>query len=398
MEHYHEPDLAQRRLFRRGGGETVHRDRFPRTSFVLISYFEMPAKPPRTYFAAQLADEQPLSQRTASRLCRLAADIAAAKPWTYMDEDQMIAVLRKKGAQPDFISVLGALGQHRAIHVYPGLAGYAWFRDVAEASDKWRLRLMLTECEALQAAYPAPDEITDLDMELIRGCRFRHSGGAFHFRSVRRGFFPWYICEEEGQRLALCLEAFLQMLISGILKEPEKWWPEEPGTMPIFARQGGQWVYSRIVIRTEKVLQPRLWVSEERLAGLPFRGRGGVLCLGDHFMRGAAGLKNERPIVLHLLAVVDARSGFAFEPRLREPGEILASAAAEVLVQAIEARGAIPNRVLVSEPYYAEELKALARAAGFEIELRRRLPALEDLFRSLEKFERRWAAQGPEPA
>lgn len=377
--------------------EVFRRGRLPKSSFRLVRYIEMPVKPPRTYFAAQLADEKPLSQRTASRLCKLAADIAAARPWTYMDEDQMIAVLRKKGAQPDFISVLGALGQHRAIHVYPGLAGYSWFRDVLEASGEWRLRLMLTECEALQAAYPGPDEITDLDMELIRGCRFRHAGGAFHFRSVRRGYLPWYICEEEGQRLALCLEALVQMLLSGILKEPERWWPEEPGAMPILIREAGQWGFSRIAIRTEKILQPRLWVSEERLAGLPFRVRGGVLCLGDHLMRGAAGSENERPIVLHLLAVVDARSGLAYEPRLREPGETLASAAADVLVQAIEARGAIPDRVLVSEPYYAKELQALARAAGFDLQLRSSLPALERLFRKFEEFERRARRQGPYP-
>lgn len=350
----------------------------------------MPAKPPRTYFARQLAGEKPLSQRTASRLCNLAAEIWAAKPWRFMGEAQTVAVLHKRNAEPDFISVLGALGEHRAIHVYPGLAGYAWFQSVAEApSDAWRLRLVLTECEALQLAYPGSDEITELDMELMRGCRFPPTDSLFHFRSVRPGYLPWYICEQEGQRLAVCLEAFVQMFLSGILREPDQWWPDEQGAMPIFARQGGQWRYSRIVVQTEKVLRPRLWIPEERLRRLPFHLRGGVLCLGDRLLRGAAGLEHERPIVLQLLAVVDAHSGFVYEPRLREPGECLASAAADVLVRAIEARGAIPERVLVSEPYYAEQLEALARAAGFEIQLRRSLPALDRFFRELDQRERR---------
>ncbi len=257
------------------------------------------------------------------------------------------------------------------------------------------MRLLLTECEALQAAYPEPDEITDLDMELLRGCRFPAADKAFHFRSVRRGYLPWYISEEEGRRLAVCLEAFVQMLKSGILMEPEKWWPEEAAAMPVFARQQGQWVFSKISIRLEKVRESRLWISQERFERLPFHTRRGVLCLGDHLMHGAAGLENERPIVLQLLAVVDAPSGFAFEPRLREPGEILASAAADVLVKAIQARDAIPERVLVSEPYYAEELQALARAAGFEIQLRQRLPVLEELFRGLENFQQRRAGRGP---
>jgi hypothetical protein len=354
----------------------------------------MPAKPPRTYFAEQLAGEKPLSQRTASRLCRLAAEISALEPWRYMDEMQTVAVVHRKGREPDFVSVLGMLGEFRAIHVYPGFAGYWWMKQVVESSDSWRLRLMLTECEALQAAFPGPGEITDLDMDLLRGCRYPAAQRAFHFRSVRRGYLPWYLCEEEGKRLAACLEAFVRVLSSQVLDDPDKWWPDEPDKMPLVGKFEGQWRVGQVRVPPAGDEERQLWLSEERLAGLRPLKRQGVVCLGDHLMRGAAGLENERPMVLQVMAVVDARSGFAFEPGLRRPGEPLAAVAAEALARASETRGAVPERVLVAEPYYAEQLQPLARAAGFEIQLKRRLPALDALFSSLERFEKRAGKSG----
>lgn len=330
------------------------------------------------------------------RLCRLAAEISAFAPWRYMGELQTVAVIHRKGGQPDFISVLGALGEHRAIHVYPGVAGYHWLRRVVESDDSWRLRLLLTECEALQAAYADPDELTDPDLDLLRGCRFPPSEWTFQFRSVRRGYLPWYLCEEEGKRLAACLDAFVQALSSPVFEDPDYWWPDEAGAMPLLSRQQGRWGVARIQLRVALEDQGHLRVSEEWIARLP-RRRSGVLCLGDHLMQGAAGLENERPIVLHLLAAVDAESGFAYEPKLREPGEILAFAAAEVLVKTIEARGAVPERVLVPAPYYERCLKPVAEAAGFTIQVRRSLPALDELFRSLDRFERRGREGRPDP-
>lgn len=153
---------------------------------------------------------------------------------------------------------------------------------------------------------------------------------------------------------------------------------------------------SRITVRLTEVGNPGLWIPEERLARFPFQKRGGTLCLGDHILKGAAGRENERPIVLQLVAAVDARSGYALEPRLREPGEALLAAAAGTLANAIEQRGAIPERVLVPEAHYAEGLQALARAAGFELKVRKDLPALKELFRALDKFAERDRRRGPE--
>lgn len=341
----------------------------------------MAVSPQRTYFAGQLAGERPLTQRTATRLCRLAAQIGVLQPWHALVEEQLIAVVRKRGCEPDFVSVLGSLGEHRAIHVYPGFRGYSWYREVLQAEDA--TRLLATECEALQLSYPDPDEITDLDVELIRGCRFEPRQPAFQFRSARPGYLPWYPNNEECRRLADCLEGAMALLLTDlVVNHQDDLWPDDGQTLPLLAKTSGSWRISLVKFDLSHVSPPRLWVSEERLAGLPSR-KAGVLCLGDYVMPGCAGGEDDRPVALHLIAVVENRSGFAFPPRLREPGEVLAAAASDVLLDAIACHGAVPKTVLVANPYYVDSLAELARVAGFEIKLRRRLPMLDELFIAL---------------
>lgn len=345
----------------------------------------MATRPPRTYFAEELAGEKPLSQRTASRLCRLAAEILGFAPWEYLDEDHFVAVQRKKGAQPDFVSVLGAAGEYRAIHVYPGLAGYSWYQDVATAPEEERIALLLAECESLQLSYSDPLEITDLDLEVMLGCRFPSVKRAFQFRSVRRGHYPWYMAEDEGKRLAECLEAFAEFLQHTAFDNLARLWPEEESVMPMLHKHEGRWRAGLVNINLAKVHEKRLWLPEERVATLPARRDSGALVVGDHILPGSAGLENERPAVLHLFAAVDARSGFAYSPEMREPGEPLPETAARVLAGAIEERGTVPETVMVRNSRFALGLEELARVAGFKLKVRKQQPMLDELFRELDR-------------
>jgi len=354
----------------------------------------MATKPPRIYFAEQLAGEKPLSQRTASRLCGLAAEVLSFAPWEFLNEDHLVAVQLKKGAQPDFVSVLGALGEYRAIHVYPGLAGYAWYQDVTISTEEEKIALLLAECEALQLAFPDPQDITDLDMEVMRGCRYPHVERAFQFRSVRRGYVPWYPTDEEGKRLAGCLEAFAEFLRHTASDDLARLWPEETNVMPMLHKHQGQWGAGLVDINLARVSEKRLWLPEERVAAWPARRDPGALVVGDHVLPGSAGLENERPAVLHLFAAVDARSGFAYPPELREPGTPLPAVMASALANAIEQRGSTPDTVMVRYARHAKPLEELARVAGFKLKVRKQQPMLDELFGELDKVARRNGATG----
>jgi hypothetical protein len=267
--------------------------------------------------------------------------------------------------------------------------------EVAESEDPKLRRLLLTECEARQIAFPGADDLTDFDLELMRNCRFPPVRRAFQFRSVRRGYLPWYITEDEGRHLADCLEGALEAVLSQLDEQDlDILWPDTRPTYPLLCKLGGAWRLTTVELNVSIVNPPRLWAPESRIAKLPKGPNRGTLCMGDHVLPGCVGIENERPMLMHAVAVLDNSSGYAFPPRFREPGEPLAAAAADVFVNAIEARGMPPETVLVPEPAYEDALKALAATLHFRIKVRKSLPVMEDFFLSLEKFMEREGARG----
>lgn len=350
----------------------------------------MPAKSTRTYFADQLSGEPPLTQKTASRLCGLAADIRAAEPWSLLSETNLIAVQRAKNCEPDFISVLGAAGEHRGVYVYPGIRGYAWAQEMNSAEGKTAQRLMMTENESLQINFVPRSELTNLDVDLLKNCRRDATVEGAEFRSVRKGWFPWYINEEEGQRLCTVMDAFIALVASGLIHmRGDDLWPESQPLMPMMFRKNRDWSMTMVNMQLTRVKEPRLWVAPEFLYALPAGPKSGAMCLGDIILPGSVGQLNERPAVVHMVAAVDNRSGYAFSPRISKPGELLAVSASEALLSAIKERRKVPEKVFVPEPFYAEVLSELGRVVGFELQVRRQLPMLEELFRELTRYAER---------
>jgi hypothetical protein len=352
----------------------------------------MPAKPLRTYFADQLADEEPLGHRTALRLCSLAAAVRAAEPWAALSETQLIAVQRRKNSEPDFVSVLGAAGEHRAIFVYPGIRGYAWAQDMQAADPNAAKRLMIAENESLRVSFVPGNELTELDAELMKACRWDAARAGVAFRSVRYGWLPWYLNEEEGQRLCSALEALMAFVSSGHLESSEEnLWPEDQSdlphaVLPMMVRKNGKWSLSMLNMRLTRVNEPQLWVSPEDLRGLPAGRKSGALCLGDVVLPSSIGGPNERPAPVHLCVAADYRSGHAFPPAVREPGTPLGISASQAVLAAIQVRRQIPETVFVPEPLLVDLLSELARVVGFALRLRRHLPMLDELFRELARY------------
>ncbi|MBA3973747.1 MAG: hypothetical protein C0504_05955 [Candidatus Solibacter sp.] len=341
----------------------------------------------KTHFAKQVEGEKPLSQATASRLCRLAAEIGRIRPWGRLREEQLIAVERSRRQEVDFVSVMGSLGEHEAIHVYPGAAGYSWYQDVCAAEDA--TDLLLAECDSIRVAFPDPDELTGLDLDLIHSCRIPGLHKPFHFRSTRRGYYPWYINQEEGLRLARCLESLIAFFSSGALERVgDRLWDDEKKQAPLLYKGAQGWMGTMLCMAIIKVNPPRLWLSDEEFAALPSGRKPGAMCLGGRVMPGVIGDGSKRPIVAYVVVALDVRSERAYRPVLREPGRPLVEAAAEALAAAIKESGSVPERLLVADGRIALGLSHLAGSLGIEIRLKSRLPLLDKFFGGLDKSMR----------
>src|SRR5215471_3411068 len=83
---------------------------------------------PEHFFQKELIGEHPPSSATMQTLYDLARDLFARRPWNLIAEDELVLLEEAASRELCFCSVMGALGQVRALHVYLGPEGYHFFK------------------------------------------------------------------------------------------------------------------------------------------------------------------------------------------------------------------------------------------------------------------------------
>lgn len=68
-------------------------------------------------------------------LYELARQIGAMAPWRLMDEMDIFAVHDPESDQTGYVSIMGTLGEHRAIDVYLGNEGLRGFLALQDSDD-----------------------------------------------------------------------------------------------------------------------------------------------------------------------------------------------------------------------------------------------------------------------
>jgi hypothetical protein len=214
---------------------------------------------------------------------------------------------------------------------------------------------------------------------------------------VRRGYFPWYINDDEGKRLAGCLDALLMLVDSEIFEaHGDRMWEDSERMLPMLTKARGAWSIVPLSVSIARVVVPKLWLEPEEVDRLKRLPKSGAVCVGDCILPGGAGGEDRRLMVINLVVALDARSGYAYPPHIREVGEPLAQAGARALAEAIRARQAVPDRVLVMEEDYSRGLAELAQQLGFEIRLKSQIPTLEEFFRVMHRQAGAGVDEGPQ--
>ncbi len=97
----------------------------------------------------------------------------------------------------------------------------------------------------------------------------------------------------------------------------------------------------------------------------------------DHFYNAAMiGAKHERKACMRIALAIDAKSAMAFPPQVGAPEESTGNMLQQVVLEAIEAKGALPVEIHVLNREFKIVLDPLAEALGFQIKVRDSLPAL----------------------
>lgn len=284
-----------------------------------------------------------------------------------------------------FVSVLGFLGEHFGVSLYPNPRALYDFWALEEAGPEIN-PVALLEIPQLQASFEDRDQLENRDRKVIKdlGLKFRGRKEWPMFRNYRPGFLPWFLEAEEARSLTEALEQLLEVA-PRFREDRSLLVPEHEGSylVRVAHQQGPPRIWEDTVMEVSPPEPVTIQVEMdpgalESLQSLPQSTNEFEM---DLFMFPAPiqGEKGTRPVLPYMLLTVDARTGMVVGTDLLEPVPSLEAMWGSVplaVTRQLAGLGLTPGQLTVGSELLFALLQPLAEASGFELELVHYLPAL----------------------
>ena len=340
---------------------------------------------PEHFFQKELVGEEPPSFATMQTLYHLATDLFARRPWNLIAEDELVLVEEATSKELCFCSVMGALGQVRALQVYLGPEGYHFLRKLQSGQAITVGEFFATQ-RSVSVEIVRLGELTGPDRKFLEamGHPLKRGTLAPIFRAIRPGYHPWYVTEGEAGILAQCQRALIKICDHLQAKPDLHYWDKE-NVYPTLSREGEEGDEQGYRVRLVEapsfpVPTPNLPTVDEvhvqRIRDCRYPSQG-VLEVDHFYGAGMIGEKNERKACPRMGLAIDAKSGLAYPPEVSLPASSAGDVLTRVVLQAIESACALPREVHVREGEFKALLDPLAQALGFSVRVMKSLPALD---------------------
>ena len=310
------------------------------------------------------------------RLYDAAIAVKALAPWQWMAETEVFGVRDPETDELGFASVMGALGEHYSVAVYPGpdgLYGFWRFEDEGPSAPAESL----VEIRHLQASFEDRNQLHDKDRQIIKklGLKFRGRQAWPMFRSYRPGYFPWFLEAQEVRFLAAVLEQVLDVMPrckeNPALLEPSG----EDDYLVRVPRQedeGTFWEDTVLSIPPPGPQPIRLTMDFRALEKLRQTPLSRTDVQIDFFMwpTPVQDKRGDRPYFPYKLLLVEAHNGFVLGGELLEPAPSLEAMWGQIpshVVQQFARIDMLPARVTVRSDLLFQILQPLAEELRFRL-------------------------------
>jgi len=338
------------------------------------------------------------------RLYDLAFQFRKTKLWTKLFDSQLFAVKHADGTI-SYCCVMGALGEHLALAVYPGLEGLASCRRLSEDllfMDGFAQKEAALSQNCAMVSFVNKDELRlrELD-EARRYCKahqFTPRGKKAYpeFQRFKPCYFPWYLDEAADQaRLLDGLEACLE-----VSRKLESMKPQALGftfgefferSIPLLEKKDGGYCWTTLPLPEPLPAaypSPKLR-DDLALARLKKSKKQGGEWACDVFMHlqpmiGEPGNEGEpgeepknAPFFPYLLLIVDNHSGLIIALRPLAMPEDYETAFVQTMMETLETSGR-PSRIVVNNERAWSLFSDITDQLEVDLLLEQSVPQLEE--------------------
>ena len=343
------------------------------------------SNPPPRFFERELKGDIAPSFQSIRALYQRAAQVHMRAPWNDLQEGDLVVFQEPVANEQCFCSVMGALGEMRMFQAYVGASSYFWFRELHDGGQ-----VVVGDFYAYQRSvfvqYVPIKELDATDRELLKAMQHPLAKGTVApiFRTIRPGYHPWYVTENEARILTAALEAVLA-LCDLMDKDPDLDPWDTADIYPFVkleeAKDGRQaYLVSEVEAPRPTLTMPAPPVPDTRRIQiiidrkLPSKG---ILEVDHFYTLSMIGEKHARKACMRIALAIEAKTALALPPQVSTPEESTGEILQRLVLGAIEASAAIPSKIYVRDREYKSLLAPLARALDFEIAVKKSLPALD---------------------
>jgi hypothetical protein len=331
------------------------------------------------------------------RLYDAMQQIKELAPWEWMTESDVFGVKNPEIGEIGFVSVMGMLGEHISIAVYPGAKAIYKLWDFIERAENQEnvAPEEILEIPQLQATFEDREAITAKDREVHKklGLKFRGRQAWPHFRSYRPGFAPWYLDAAEARFLAMALEQVAEVA-PRFDEDPSLLVPEEDDAffvrVPDTTGDEVSWRDEEVVVPPPAPTHLTAQGPAQILATVARLPKGRSKLEVDFFMMPQQiGERGERPQYAYNLLVADANSGLilGMDVAMVETTfeEMLATIPARLL-QILARSDSAPAEIYVSSPRLHWILEPVLKLVQVKVTLVQRLTTIELVKQEMSAF------------
>jgi Domain of unknown function (DUF6930) len=335
--------------------------------------------------------------------------------WEWMSDSDLFGVQNPETGEIGYCCVLGELREVLGLVVYLGTEGLEQHRKIQSGKLHAGSPEFIYQQHCLTAWFGDRNDLDKTDLKVVKelGLKFRGSDAWPQFRSMQPGYIPWYLSESEAKFLTLCLEQARQVALD-FERDPKLLHP--PGKKLYLVRVQGEKTAvhsaSPSLSSGQQTLFPdevefpahawnSQWVSPAPLvkaAVSPFpidelrlqrikkniQAHHGIWEI-DTFYTPAPVDGSDRPFFPYTLLCADQSSGLILGTVLAEPSTWQREFP-KTFLDSIEGHKLLPQELSFRKEELRELIEPLANQLGIEVNLTKRLPAVDRAKRELLKF------------
>ena len=320
-------------------------------------------------------------------LFEAAQAVRELQPWEQLGDNQLV-VLHPAGSKPVYCVTMGMGGACNAVAFYYG-DDALWSLEQMYVDEGHPLMHKLGMQDCMVCYFGDRQELDNDDYTLIKALELkpRGKGQWIFFRSMRPGYFPWFLQRDEAQALTFALGQYAEAV--RVLQSGSVAVDFAKGQM-LLRRQSEQneWVHTVAKRRRARRERRRLLIHDELYTARLRKQKPGRHSLELEVLYMPTPVQeypHQRPRFPRLVLLVDHDNGELLREYVTEPGETVEDVVLEVL-EAFVLESGRPAELLVRNSMIGDMVADWCEKLGVELHEKARMKHIDAIIGMLYEY------------